>query len=205
MKEQFVQLIRAIHRRGWAPATGGNYSVVLNDEPLRLLMSPSGIDKGSITESQLLVVDHEGNVVEGTGSASAETQLHLAIVRMYGARSVIHTHSIWNTLASLNGDAFLIEGLEMLKALSGNTTHEHMEWVPIIDNSQDMAALSDRLEKVHQEYPLAHGILLRGHGLYTWGRTMEEANRHVEALEFLFEILGRSSAVSNAQSAALAC
>jgi methylthioribulose-1-phosphate dehydratase len=86
----------------------------------------------------------------------------------------------------------LIEGFEMLKGLAGVRTHEHREWLPIIENSQDMEALARTLEEVLERYPDAHGVLLRRHGLYTWGRDLGEAKRHVEILEFLLEVIGRA-------------
>ena len=79
----------------------------------------------------------------------------------------------------------------MLKGLDGVTTHTHREWVPILENDQDMARLAGAMAGVLSDHPDAHGVLLRGHGLYTWGRTIAEAERHVEALEFLLETVGR--------------
>jgi methylthioribulose-1-phosphate dehydratase len=81
---------------------------------------------------------------------------------------------------------------EMLKGLDGVTTHEHREWLPIFENSQDMAALARTIEAIFQRHPGSHGFLLRRHGLYTWGRDLAEARRHVEILEFLLEVLGRT-------------
>ena len=86
-----------------------------------------------------------------------------------------------------------LQGFEMLKALEGVTTHTHREWVPIVENDQDMARLADGVAGVLTEHGDAHAFLLRGHGLYTWGRTVAEAERHVEALEFLLETVGRRS------------
>src|SRR4029450_2623539 len=78
---------------------------------------------------------------------SDETPLHLAIVRARGAGAVLHTHSVWNTAASLAARAGVVEltGLELLKALSGVRTHEHVERVPVIENAQDYAKLADEL------------------------------------------------------------
>jgi methylthioribulose-1-phosphate dehydratase len=69
----------------------------------------------------------------------------------------------------------------------------HREWVPIVPNDQDMPALARRVREVLDRDPAVHGFLLSGHGLYTWGRTLEEAERHVEILEFLLEVAGRRS------------
>ena len=83
--------------------------------------------------------------------------------------------------------------MRLLKGLSGVTTHEHVEQVPIIENSQDYALIVDEIGEALEEYPAAHGVLLSRHGLYTWGESVAEARRHLEALEFLFEVEGRRS------------
>jgi methylthioribulose-1-phosphate dehydratase len=91
----------AIHQRGWCDGTGGNFSCVLKREPLLLLlMAPSGVDKGRVRPQELIVVDGEGQVRRGSGRASAETLLHLAIVNETGAGAVLHTHSQAGTLLS---------------------------------------------------------------------------------------------------------
>lgn len=187
-----VEVVRRIHARGWAPGTGGNFSVVVPGD--RLLMTPSGVDKGRITVEQLLEIDRDGRVARGSGKPSAETALHLQIVRSRGAGAVLHVHSVWNTILSLRhaGDGVLpITGLEMLKGLAGVTTHEHRERVPVLANSQDMPALATEVDQVLRSRPECHGILVAGHGLYTWGDSLAEAERHVEIFEFLFEVLGR--------------
>jgi methylthioribulose-1-phosphate dehydratase len=80
----------------------------------------------------------------------------------------------------------------MLKGLAGVHTHEHSEWLPIIENSQDMVELAETVAKTLDEHKQAHGFLLRRHGLYTWGDTLAEAKRHIEILEFLLETMGRT-------------
>jgi len=63
--------------------------------------------------------------------------------------------------------------------------------VPILKNSQNYAELTAQLAAALKQYPDAHGVLLSRHGLYTWGESVVEARRHLEALEFLFEVEGR--------------
>jgi methylthioribulose-1-phosphate dehydratase len=79
----------------------------------------------------------------------------------------------------------------MLKGLSGVTSHEHREWIPILENDQDMERLARRVEEALDKHHDAHAVLLRRHGLYTWGDTLADAERHLEILEFLFETIGR--------------
>ena len=100
LREELCEAMAAIHQRGWCDGTGGNFSCVLKQEPLLLLMAPSGVDKGKVQPQELIVVDGEGQVRRGSGRASAETLLHLAIVKETGAGAVLHTHSQAGTLLS---------------------------------------------------------------------------------------------------------
>jgi methylthioribulose-1-phosphate dehydratase len=190
-----IELVRDFHRRGWALGTSGNFSTVLQKEPLRLAITASSVDKGRLTPDQLLEIDSSGSLVKpAPGKPSAETLLHLAIVRIAGAGAVMHTHSVWSTILSdyhMGRAGFFIQGYEMLKGLDGVVTHEHREWIPIIENSQDMESLAAQTIVLLQEQPRLHGFLIRRHGLYTWGRDLAEAARHVEILEFLLESVGR--------------
>jgi methylthioribulose-1-phosphate dehydratase len=183
---------RWCYGRGWAPATSGNFSVRVGG---RVFITPSGLDKGTVTASHLLEVNQDGRAIAGKGKPSAETGLHMVIYRMRPqAGAILHVHTIWNTLLSGRFAALgyvPIEGYEILKGLSGVMTHAHLEQVPILENSQDYTELSQNLAEALDRYRQAHGILLSRHGLYTWGQSVAEARRHLEALEFLFEVEGR--------------
>ena len=188
---------RRFDARNWVLGTSGNFSAVVRRRPLRLAITPSAAHKGALVPGQFLEVDERGAVVgRRAGRPSAETLLHLEIVKARGAGAVLHTHSVWGTILSdLHSDeqGFALQGLEMLKGLEGVTTHAHREWVPIVPNEQDMTALARRVRGVLDRDPAIHAFLLSGHGLYTWGRTLDEAERHVEILEFLLEVVGRRS------------
>jgi methylthioribulose-1-phosphate dehydratase len=184
------------------PATAGNFSFRQGGESTaRVWITASGLDKGAIAPEDLLEVEFpdaggfECRVIAGVGKPSAETSLHGVIYRRFPeARAIVHVHSVWNTLLSdrfAEAGAVPLHGYELLKALSGVRTHEHRELVPILENSQDYVALAAELDKALGRLPQAHGVLLRRHGLYTWGESMAGARRHLEALEFLFEVEGR--------------
>ena len=177
-----------IHRRGWCDGTGGNFSCVLEADPVRLLMAPSGVHKGSIAPIDLIQVNREGHVVLGNGKASAETALHLEIVKTCGASAVLHTHSQAGTLLSqwACGQGRLeLSGLEMLKGLDGIKTHDCSVDVPVLANNQNLSELSAQARPLLRDAP--HGLLIAGHGLYAWGRNLGSAMRHLEILEFLLE------------------
>jgi methylthioribulose-1-phosphate dehydratase len=190
--EALCATARWCYARGWAPATSGNFSVRRGP---RVLITTTGLDKGTLTPEDLLEIDSGGGAVAGRGRPSAETSLHAVIYRaLPDTHAILHVHSIWNTLLSDRYAAIgyvQIEDYELLKGLSGVATHAHRERIPIIENSQDYQELSTRLAAILNEYPGAHGVLLSRHGLYTWGQSVAEARRHLEALEFLFEAEGR--------------
>ena len=192
---ELAEIGRLCYARGWALGTSGNFSAVTSRDPLTLAISTSGVDKGLLEAAHIVEIDERGRVRRGSGSPSAETALHLAIVRSRAAGAVLHTHSIWSTILSdavrdeTGGVA--IEGYEMLKGLEGVRTHEHREWLPIVENTQDWATAAPRIEVKLRQQPEVHGILIRRHGLYTWGEDLAEAKRQLEILEFLLEAMGR--------------
>jgi methylthioribulose-1-phosphate dehydratase len=178
----------AIHGRGWCDGTGGNFSCVLQRHPLRLLMAPSGVDKGAVPPEQLIEVDGSGAVVRGSGRASAETALHLAIVVHCGAGAVLHTHSQAGTLLSqwaLPPGHLELSDLEMLKGLAGISTHACSVRLPVLANDQNLERLSTLAAPLLPAAP--QGLLIAGHGLYAWGDDLASARRHLEILEFLLE------------------
>jgi methylthioribulose-1-phosphate dehydratase len=190
-----AELGRSFYGRGWLLGTSGNFSAVISSEPLRLAITPSGVDKGMLAADQILQVDGHLSVIHGAERPSDETKLHLTVVRLRGAGAVLHTHSVWGTLLSeayANEGGITIEGYEMLKGLEGVRTHQHREWLPILENSQDMTVLALSTEEALLRHRDAHGFLLRGHGLYSWGEDLARAKRHIEILEFLLEVIGRT-------------
>jgi len=193
--KELARIGRRFYARGWVLGTSGNFSAVVGGSGLQLAITASSVNKGTLTPAQIVRLDANGKSAQKSSRRpSAESQLHVEIVKRRGAGAVLHTHSIWATLLSdLHAASGVVplEGYEMLKGLDGVATHEHRELVPILDNDQDMTRLAARLGATLDEYPSAKAVLLRRHGLYTWGRTLADAERHVEILEFLFESVGR--------------
>lgn len=188
---QLASLVEACHwigSKGWAPATGGNMSVRENDRWCWL--SESGKDKGALTTADFLQVEIATNNAPSGRKPSAETGLHTLIYRLYPqANAVLHVHTVNATVLSrIEKSATLaLNGYEMQKSLSGQSSHLDTLNIPLFDNDQDIDALARRIEDRAQTSALDYGFLLRGHGLTCWGRSVAEARRHLEGLEFLFE------------------
>jgi methylthioribulose-1-phosphate dehydratase len=177
--------------RGWVPATSGNFSV-RDPATGHIYISCSGLDKGRMTVSDLLELDAQGRVISGLGKPSAESGLHVIAYRKRPKiRAIAHVHTIWNTMLSarcVDAGRVEISGFELLKALSGVDSHAHAERIPVIANTQDYSTLTREFDEALENNPETHGVLLSAHGLYTWGTSVAEARRHLDALEFLFEV-----------------
>ncbi|HEY0659841.1 MAG TPA: methylthioribulose 1-phosphate dehydratase [Lysobacter sp.] len=184
---EIIVNVRELSARGWTPATSSNFSHRIDGQHAAITVS--GRDKGKLTEADIMVVDFDGTPVATTQKSSAETLLHTQLYKRFPEIGcVLHTHSQIQTVASRlyagMGHVHL-EGYELLKAFTGNTTHDTEIDVPVLPNTQDMHTLAAQVDALLDQQCM-WGYLIDGHGLYAWGRDMAEARRHLEAFEFLF-------------------
>lgn len=179
---EIVRAAAILAGRGWAPAGSGNYS---HRRPGGFSITVSGARKGEISPALVMRLDVGGHPVDGR-TPSAETALHLAIYDHFPeAQAVLHTHSIAAVVVSrLTSKDLKLRGYELLKAFPGVATHDCDIALPVFDNSQDMAALAAEVSaKLGKQ--AAPAFLIRDHGLYGWGQSMDEALNVVEAAETL--------------------
>ncbi len=185
---EIVANVRELSIAGWTPATSSNFSRRLDDRHAAITVS--GLDKGRLTEADIMVVDFDGNAVGSQHRPSAETLLHVQLYKRFPEIGcVLHTHSLVQTIASrlyAGAGHVHLEGYELLKALAGNTTHETQVDLPVLPNAQDMHTLAAQVDALLDRQCM-WGYLIDGHGLYAWGRDMAEARRHLEAFEFLLQ------------------
>lgn len=181
---ELASIGRFASERGWVPATSGNFSARIDER--HAVITRSGIDKGNITPSDLIAIALDERLPAGV---SAEAPLHVARYHRDSAvRAIAHVHSVAATVLSRADSAqgfVALDGFEMQKVLAGVHTHEGTIRLPVIANAQDTGALAHVVENVLGEKPSVPGYLLAGHGLYAWGATITQAQRHLEGLEFL--------------------
>ncbi len=180
---EIVSAGRRLDRRGWVPATAGNLSRRLTDG--RIAITRSGVHKGFLASDDVIEVGLDGRALHPVHRPSAETLLHCQIYRERPDGAVLHGHSVAATVLSLETDApeLRFSGYELLKVFEGQSTHDATLRLPVFDNDQDIARLS-RTVAPHLS-GCTMGYLLRGHGVYVWGRDMEQALARLEGLEFL--------------------
>lgn len=179
---------RELAAAGLTPATSSNFSCRLDERHAAITVS--GRDKGRLTDADVMVVDFDGVAVGSEQRPSAETPLHTQLYRRFPQIGcVLHTHSRAQTVASRlysGAGQVRLEGYELLKAFTGNATHDTHVELPVLPNTQDMPTLAAQVGAL-LERPCMWGYLIDGHGLYTWGRDMAEARRHLDAFEFLLD------------------
>lgn len=184
--QQLIEAGRFIDSRGWVPATSGNFSVRLANGEIAITVS--GKHKGRLSVEDIMRIDSNGNSLDGK-KPSAETLLHTALYQRYPeVKAVLHPHSMNATLAArFFNDAMVLEDYELLKALNGIDSHESKVTIPIFANDQNIPRLAEKVECYLDQHDDIHAYIIAGHGFYTWGASVADALRHLEALEFLFE------------------
>lgn len=174
------------HRRGWVPATGGNFSARLDTG--RMLITASGCHKGELAREDFLVAGFDGVPIGSARKASYETLLHCQLYRHDPAiGAVLHTHSIANTVLSRRLKSVELAGYELLKLLPGIRSHEAQVRIPVFANDQDIARLAAAVDAHMKQHPQTPAYLIAGHGLYAWGADVAQARWRVEAIEFMLE------------------
>ena len=121
--DQLCECGRFFHARGWSVGTSSNYSVALSSDPVELIVTASGKDKGRLAANDFVHVGSDGQPIEDAQpKSSAETMLHVVLAEQNEVGCILHTHSVWGTLLSeffFDNGGFEIEGYEMLKGLEG--------------------------------------------------------------------------------------
>jgi methylthioribulose-1-phosphate dehydratase len=176
-------------QQGHVPATSGNFSCKVGAD--RLALTASGHHKGRLQPEHIMQTTLQGQPLEAQ-QPSAETALHVQLYERYPwVNAVLHSHARSAVLATLclaQHDTVTLQGYELLKALPNITTHDTSLTLPVVPNSQCMAALTDTVAQALVRWPDAPAYLIHGHGLYTWGATLADAERYHEALDALFQL-----------------
>ena len=184
--DELIAAGRFIDSKGWVPATSGNFSARLSDGTIAITVS--GRHKGHLQREDIMSIDADGRSLDGK-KPSAETLLHTSLYRRFPQiQAVLHPHSINATLVGrLFPAEIVLENYELLKALSGIDTHETRIVIPIFPNDQNIPRLAGAVDAYLDGHRDIHAYIIAGHGFYTWGSSVTETLRYLEALEFLFD------------------
>ena len=173
---------------GLTTGTGGNVSVFNRKEGL-VAISPSGMDYMETAPADVVLVDPEGAVVEGTRKPSSETPLHLAHYRIRpDVCGVAHTHSVYaTTLATLRWE---LPPMHYLVGFSG----------PKVPVAPYATFGTDELARVTAEAIGTHNaVLMANHGLLTVGPTLAAAFEVAETIELMAQIYYQAKCIGQPQ------
>ena len=186
VRELICQLCRQFYSLGWVSGTGGGISIRDGD---KIYMAPSGVQKERIEPEDIYVLDLQGNVIEGPEEeycVSACKPLFMNAYRLRGAGAVIHSHSLNAMLATLISDSvFRVTGLEMMKGIEGMSIYDTLE-VPIVGNTPHESQLTDSMALAMRQFPKTQAVLVKGHGVYVWGKDWKQAKTQAECYDYLF-------------------
>ncbi|MBN7273635.1 L-ribulose-5-phosphate 4-epimerase AraD [Ligilactobacillus pobuzihii] len=171
--------------------TWGNVSGIDRDKGL-FVIKPSGVDYDKLTPDDMVVVDLDGNVVEGKLNPSSDTPTHTVLYNKFpNIGGIVHTHSPWAV-------AFASAGVDV-PAL--NTTHADTFYGPVpVSDSLSKEEIEDAYEentgKVIARTFKERGIdedavpavLVNQHGPFTWGATPDKAVYNAKVLEVAAEM-----------------
>ncbi|MDD5214878.1 MAG: methylthioribulose 1-phosphate dehydratase, partial [Methylococcales bacterium] len=176
---------KVIDSNGWCPATSGNFSARLDDGTIAITVS--GKHKGQLQRSDIMLIDALGHSLDGK-IPSAETLLHVQLYQRFSdVHAILHPHSLNSTVISTkHKKRVLLKNYELLKAFSGISTHESRINIPIFANTQNISQLAQQVDEYMDLHDDIYAYLIAGHGLYTWGASVTETLRYLEALDFLF-------------------
>ena len=167
--------------RNWVPGSAGNLSARLDGESLAI--TRSGVHKGRLHTDDIIEVGLDGTAAAAGQKPSAETLLHCQLYRLFPpVGAVLHGHSVAATVLSMAGDISFSD-YEIIKAF-GFASHAVNVALPVFENDQDIARLATAIEPALVADPPI-GYVIRGHGVYAWGTSVEHAFWRLEALEFL--------------------
>jgi len=177
---------RFIDSKGWVPATSGNFSIRLPDGTIAITVS--GKHKGRLTINDIMMIDASANSLDGK-KPSAETLLHTALYKRFpDVGCVLHPHALNAVLVSkVFAAEIVLQDYELLKAFAGLTTHQSRIVVPIFANDQNIPRLADEVDCYLDQHQDCLAYVISGHGFYTWGTTVADTLRHIEALDYLFD------------------
>ncbi|MDF3819593.1 methylthioribulose 1-phosphate dehydratase [Leptospira sp. 96542] len=196
---ELTKLSHLYYERQWMFATAGNlsYREPGSDE---FWITASGKHKGELGETDFVSVNvQSGNVISaGVGlKPSAETTIHRVVYKhLTSANAALHVHTIESNLLdySLSPKNDIMEvqvpPIEMIKAF-GIWDEKPNLTMPVFYNYGSVPKIADKIESYFETKgaPKLPFLLIEGHGPTVWGNSIAEANRHLEAVSFLFKVM----------------
>lgn len=186
LKETVFKANLDLPKHGLVKYTWGNVSAIDRDAGL-FVIKPSGVDYETMQASDMVVCDLAGNVVEGNLNPSSDTPTHAVLYQAFPEiGGVVHTHSTWATIWAQAGLDVPAMGTTHADTFYGSVPCARFLTQEEIDRGYE-AETGHAIVETFEERgldPLAiPGVLLHGHGPFTWGKTADSAVMNAVVLD----------------------
>ena len=191
LKQKVYEANLALPANNLVTLTWGNVSQI-DREKRMFVIKPSGVDYDKLTASDMVVVDLEGNVVEGDLNPSSDTPTHAFLYRHWEQiGGIVHTHSKWAVAFAQAGVPVPAAGTTHADTFYGDVpiadrlTKEEVDGEYELNTGKSIARVFDR-ENID---PLAvPGVLTNDHGPFTWGKDAMDAVHNAIVLDVVSEM-----------------
>lgn len=172
LKQEVYEANMELVKKGMVIYTWGNVSGIDRDSQL-VVIKPSGVDYETMKAEDMVVVDLEGNVVEGHYKPSSDTPTHLVLYKNYPAiGGVVHTHSVWTVTFAQAGLPITAFGTTHADYFYGDIPCTRALTQKEIDEAYELNTGKVIVETIGDKDPMAvPGILVKNHGPFAWGKT----------------------------------
>ena len=191
LKQEVYEANMMLPKLGIVTFTWGNVSGLDRDKGL-FVIKPSGVECEKLRPEDMVVVDLDGNVVEGTMNPSSDTQTHRVLYREFsGINAIVHTHSSWAV-------SFAQAGVE-IEAMGTTHADNFYGTIPVTEaltQAEIESAYEENTGQVIVRTFRSRGIdpaavpavLVKQHGPFTWGATTKKAVENAKVLDLVAEM-----------------
>lgn len=178
LKEEVFQANLDLPKHGLVKFTWGNASAFDRESGL-FVIKPSGVDYDTMTPNDMVVVDLDGNVVEGTLNPSSDTATHAVLYKNFPEiGGIVHTHSTWATIWAQAGLDVPAMGTTHADTFYGAVPCARFLTQEEIDRGYEVETgkvIVETFEERGLDIFAVPGVLLRGHAPFTWGKDVQSA------------------------------
>lgn len=186
LKEEVYYANLELPKQGLIKYTWGNVSGIDWEKGL-FVIKPSGVDYETLKPADMVVCDLEGKVVEGEMNPSSDTPTHAVLYKKYKEiGGIVHTHSTWATIWAQAGLDVPAMGTTHADTFYGKVPCARFLTQAEIDNGYEKEtgnAIIETFEKRGIDPMAVPGVLLHGHGPFTWGKNADSAVMNAVVLD----------------------
>ena len=199
LKKEVYEANMELPKRGLITYTWGNVSGIDRESGL-FVIKPSGVDYDKLSPEDMVVMDLDGNRVEGDLNPSSDTPTHMELYKAFkDLGGIVHTHSPWATSWAQAGRSIPCYGTTHADYIYGeipcvrNLTKEEIEEAY---EKNTGVLIADEFEAKKKDYIAVPAVLCKNHGVFTWGKDAHEAVHNAVVAEEVAKMAARCEIIN---------